>query len=278
LYVATGWKSQGVVDRISKELKVAFPGKQPPTFPGIAQDSFVAYSYLEASVKFTLPYFQNGNPLEFTDSSGRKTKVTSFGIRPVDEYAYYQLRSQPRILFRKGGRPDADLEFAVDLCEDSSPSQIVVARIKREPTLRAALQRVEKEANMLQELKKQDPNYARNWGGVGPNDVLLVPDFFWQISHRFSELEGIAFLNPKLKGQRLDVAQQDILFRLDRSGAELKLESRMYCMPVPTHFVLDRPFLIFMRKRGATEPYFAMWIDNGELLTPWKRDKLGTGK
>jgi len=271
MYVAAGWRHKGVTDRIIKELKAAFPFKEPPKFPDIRSDSFVAYAYLEANVKFTIPYFQNRKPLEFTDSNGRKTKVASFGIRPEDDYAYNQLRSQPHILFCKGDPANSEIEFAVDLCADSSPSQIIIARIKREPSLRAALQRIEKEVQSLEVRRKKDPGFSKHMGNIGPNDVLLVPDFFWQISHHFAELEGRTFLNPTLKGQRIDIARQDISFRLDRSGAELKSESKMYCMPIPTHFLLDRPFLIFMRKKGAAEPYFAMWIDNGELLTPWKK-------
>ena len=271
MYVATGWNDKGAIERLQNEFKAAFPGKQPPTFPGITPDSFVAYSYLEANVKFALPYFQNGKPLEFTDSSGHKTEVASFGIQPEDDYAYDKLRSQPRILFRKGHQGDAKLEFAIDLCAQSSPSQIVVARIKREPSLAKALERVDKELREFASLKKKDPEYAKHRERIRPRDVLLVPDLFWQITHRFSELEGRAFLNPKLKGQRLDVAQQDILFRLDRSGAELQSEEKMYCLPLPTYFVMDRPFLIVLRKRDATEPYFAMWVDNAELLTPWSK-------
>jgi len=57
---------------------------------------------------------------------------------------------------------------------------------------------------------------------------------------------------------------------LDRSGAALKSESKMYSVPIPTYFVLDRPFLIYMKKRDATAPYFVMWVDNAELLTHWQ--------
>lgn len=269
-YVAAGWNNKGVLDKIREELKLRFPGKAIPTFPGIASDSFVAYSYLEANVKFHLPYFQNRKPLEFTDSKGRKTKISSFGIRPEDDNAYDMLRSQPRILFQKGGLFEkTELEFAIDLCAASFPNQIVLARIKRESSLAKALERIDKELGEIEKLKRKTPDYARTLGKIGPNDVLLVPDLFWQLSHRFSEIEGKAFLNPELKGRRLDVAQQDILFRLDRSGAELKSESKMYCKSISTHLVMDRPFLIFMKKRGATKPYFAMWVDNAELLTPW---------
>ena len=262
LYTAAGWKPDGIIDKIHADLKKQFPGKQPPVFPGIVDNSFVAYSYLEANVTFTLPYFQSQEPLTFTDSEGRKTDIESFGIRPEDDYAYGKLRAQPRVLFCKGDMfsseghmSSSELEFAVDLCADSAPSQIVVARIEREETLAAAIARVEMETSDWSPLE-----------GLGPNDVLLVPDFFWQISHRFSELEKKPFKNEKLKGQSLDVAQQDILFRLDRSGAMLESEAKMYCLPVPTYYTLDRPFLIYMKKRGANSPYFAMWVDNTELL------------
>ena len=65
------------------------------------------------------------------------------------------------------------------------------------------------------------------------------------------------------------MAQQDILFRLDRSGAELKSEAKMYALGGATHFVVDRPFLIYMCQRGAKTPYFALWVDNAELLNRW---------
>jgi hypothetical protein len=218
-------------------------------------------------VKFSLAYFQNVRPLEFADSDGRKTSVVSFGIRPEDAFRSNSLRSQPRILFRKQG--DNGLEFAVDLDTRSSPNQIVVALIGRETTLSGALSRVERERAELQELRDKDPNYANYLEEIGPDDVLLVPNFFWQISHRFSEIEGKAFTNPNLRKQRLDVAQQDIGFRLDRGGAELRAESKMYSLPVPTYFVLDHPFLIYMKERGAAMPYFVMWVDNAELMTRW---------
>lgn len=270
LYVASGWKQQGIIEQIHKELAQKFPSKQPPAFPGAIPDSFIAYSYVEASVKFSLPYFQSRQALEFTDSAGRKTGITSFGIRPEDDYAYARLRAQPRVLFRKGDEFDGNLEFAIDLCPDSKPSQIVVARIGPEPTLAAAVARVERESKEMEARGHGQSRYLEYLRRVGPNDVLLVPDMLWQISHHFSELEGKKFGNSQLKGLRMDVAQQDILFRLDRSGAELKSESKSYCLPTPTHFVLDRPFLIYMSQRGSTMPYFALWVDNAEMLTRWQ--------
>ena len=268
LYVATGWNDKGIVAQIQKEVVRKFPATEPPTFPGILPDSFVAYSCLEAGVKFSLPYCQNRQPLPFTDSQGRQTPITAFGIREEDHDAYDRLRAQSRVLFRTGEEHERNLEFAIDLCSKSQPSQIVVARIKREPTLAAAIARVNRETlEMDRRSNPGNPEYLRK---VGPTDVLLVPDLFWQLSHHFAELEGKRFTNAKLKGQRLDVAQQDILFRLNRSGAELKSKAEMYATGITTHFTLDRPFLIYMCQRGAKTPYFALWVDNAELLNKWQ--------
>src|SRR5664280_522976 len=45
LYIATGWNQKGIINQIENDLRQRFPGKQPPTFPGITPNSFVAYSY-----------------------------------------------------------------------------------------------------------------------------------------------------------------------------------------------------------------------------------------
>lgn len=256
LYATAGWTQKGIAQTIEKKIRELFPAKEPPTFPGIAENSFVAYGYLESNVRFSIPYFQNRKALVFTDSKGNKTKLNSFGIRSEDDYAYFELRRQPAILFVTRNKEYQLTECVIDLDHTSEPSQIVLALVERKSNLAETLASVEKK---IVSVGKQEQ-------GLGPNDVLLVPDLFWYIAHRFAELEGRAFTNPTLKGQRMDIAQQDILFRLDRSGAELKSEAKIYALPMPTYYVFDRPFLIYMRKRGELRPYFVMWVDNAELL------------
>jgi hypothetical protein len=258
LYAVAGWVQKGVVETIHETVKKMFPAKKPPLFPGISDNSFLAYAYLEANVSFKLPYFQNKEPLTFTGSDGSKMEINSFGIRAEDDLADYALRDQPAILFTKRNAEYELQEFVVDLCRDSEPSQIILACIEPQKTLMDTI------SNVQQKIEE-----AENHEGLEENDVLLVPDLFWQLEHDFDEFEGRSFKNKTLQGQRLDVARQDILFRLDRSGAELKSEAKLYALSIPTHFLFDRPFLIYMKKRDVKIPYFAMWVSNGELLTPW---------
>lgn len=91
----------------------------------------------------------------------------------------------------------------------------------------------------------------------------------WRVLHRFKELEDKEFLNPTLKGLFLNTAMQMTRFHLDRSGAELTSESKIfYLNGSSSHFCFDfnRPFLVLMKKRGGKEPFFVMWVDNAELL------------
>lgn len=267
LYVATGWNQKGITNQIQSDLKQKFPNKESPTFTGILPESFVAYAYIEASVKFQLPYDQNRRPLVFTESGGKEVEIESFGLSAENHNGQDRLWDQPRVLFRKGEPRELNFEFAIDLCSNSFPSQIVVARISREPTLAAALARIEKQITETRELIGLE---AMRLHQIQSMDTLLVPDFHWSISHQFAELQGKTFTNRELKGQRMDVAQQDVLFRLDKSGAALRSEAKAQATGIPALFFLDRPFLVYMKKRDAKMPYFVMWVDNAELMRLWQ--------
>ena len=259
LYTAVGWNDKGIIQKIHDDLKKNFPDAAPPEFPEILPDSFVAYAYLEASLKFTIPYFQNRKPMIFTDSTGRQTEVNSFGIRKEDDYAYDKLRNQPRILYMSRDEQYDLEECIIDLDHASEPIQIILALI-------------EPRANLAETIESLNTKVAgeKEQNTISPVDVMLVPDIYFRISHHYSEIEWKKFENAALENQQLDAAMQDISFRLDRSGAELKSEAKEYCKPAETYFIFNRPFLICMKTRGTKEPFFVMWVDNAELLNPWR--------
>jgi len=271
LYAIAGWENKGIIQQITADLKKQFPDKAPPTFPGILPGSFVAYSYLQGGIRFDRPYFQSIRPLFFKDSSGKKTPITSFGLRPEDDYAYFKLRKQPRIYQGWGEMPTPGEEnilppeFIIDLDRNSQPTQIILAAVAPKATLADTVSYVEKQI--------ASTYVPEDRSGLGTNDALLMPDISYLITHHFKGLEGRKILNPALKGQRLDIAQEDISFRLDRSGAELKAESKQYAAPIATYYIFNRPFLLYLKKRGAKHPYFVMWVDNAELLKPMPGNK-----
>lgn len=258
-YAAAGWITDGIAERIRKDMAASFPAVPPPDLGG-PDTAAVAYAYLEASVKFDIRFFDNREPLVFKDSVGKETKVKAFGIRKEDASKEHRLREQVDVLFADPG------EFVIDPCR-STPIQIVLARVPAKGALSETLSYVEGKVA------------ERHSGDLGMEDILLVPDIAFRLLHRFRELEGPdkGFLNAGMEAYWIEKAFQSILFRLDKSGAELKSEAIIAAPAAakpspreqPREFLFDRPFLVYLKKRGGGKPFFSLWIDGAELLEPW---------
>jgi hypothetical protein len=259
VFAAAGLAKDGIVEQIQAQMARRFP-KVPRPDLDVPPTGAVAYAYLAASSKYDYPFFENDEPFLFTDSAGKQTPVGSFGIRGKDNDAYHQLRRQVQVLYaddetmRHGGDIS---EFVLDLCRTSEPYQIVLARMNRKATLADTL------ADVELKVATRPSTYP-----LFPLDTVLVPNMAWKVSHRFKELEGEdkRFSNPALRDLHLDTAIQTIQFRLDRSGAELAAESKVFMKQSPCFFHVNRPFLLYLKKRGGKRPFFIMWVENAELL------------
>jgi hypothetical protein len=282
-YAAAGWLRDGLEARVAREMAAALPGVTPPKFDGDGRADPAgagAFALLRAAVTFPLPYFEAdddedgaGAALSFKDADGRVTRVRGFGVRGKDAYAYRELRRQPRVLFAEG--PFQPESFAIDLCRTSEPSQVIVARVARGATLGATVADVEyriKAAVAERAMAESaNPGLRRDpeRDGLGINDVLLVPVVSFRVAHRFREVEGVRVAGPKGWGP-IDLAEEVIAFRLDKGGMELAAQAKARMKPMPTHYLVDGPFLVYAKRRDAKRPYFAAWVENAELLAKRK--------
>ena len=76
--------------------------------------------------------------------------------------------------------------------------------------------------------------------------------------------------DPGYEGWFISEAKQVIGLTLNEHGA--KLESEAWgavsrSMPM-RQFIVDRPFLVWMRRKGQRLPYLALWVENAEVLKP----------
>jgi len=265
-YAAAGRINQGIISRIKKDMAAKFPSHSVPDFSYIAAypKGLLAYSYLIANVPFEYPYRQVEDDFIFTDSNGIETNVGAFGIWG-HETQYKRIREQAEILYIHEDRNEHNpehryKEFAVDLCKHSEPYQVVAAVVEPRGSLAQTLNYIH---NQIANFKQSD-NYERI-RFLDDVDVLMVPEMFWEIDHRFEELIGkiVANANPSMP---ILEAKQGIKFKLDRYGAMLESESTIIVWAIPRHFKLNRPFLVYMKKRNCEQPFFVMWVDNAELL------------
>jgi hypothetical protein len=263
-YATAGWVKDGIIEKIQAEMAKKFPKVSPPQWEPDSLREAVAYAYLQTAVRFKYLFLDNDESFLFTDSTGKQTAVKSFGIRKKDQAIFRELRGQVAILYfnEDSLRRDREVEeFIIDPFRDSTPHQIILARVKQKPTLGAMVADVESKTN---------GKLPRPWSPhFSETDTLLIPNIHWRIEHEYPALQGPGkeFLNPALAGNFLNKACQTIDFKLDRGGAELKSEARMELTKGGTgSFSLDRPFLLYLKKRDAKYPFFVMWVDNSELL------------
>ncbi len=263
-YAKAGFTTDGIEEEIVKDMQKQFPSadlailEKTPSVP----DSLVAFAYLQTSVSFTLPFLRNTEDFFFHDSSRRKYKVNSFGIRKKDSNTNRDLRAQIEVLHYEDDQNQVAKEFALDLCR-YTPVQVIVALIKQEATLSETLSRLKEKIGAF--LKTE---YYHSFRVIKQRDILLVPEMNYNIQHHFSELEGHDKIiqNQVVAGYWVEEAVQNIQFALDRSGARLASWSSYRTRGYPRQFLLDQPFLIIMKKRDAKNPFFVMWVDNAELL------------
>ncbi|MDD4889031.1 MAG: hypothetical protein PHU85_03805 [Phycisphaerae bacterium] len=245
-YTAAGLVRTGIVGKIQSEMAAKFP-KVKPNLPAAGHEDALAYAYLNAMLKFRTAYINRKGGDEFTDAVGSKIRVSSFGREVNGDAA---MGRQIEILY-SDKKEDPLREFVLDLDKNSRPAQLILACVEPRESLAATWREVQRNI--------KDWKATEGERKFHDSDSLVVPNLNYKIQHSFKELETSGFLKT---GQSID-------FRLDRSGAVLVSEAYLVAfrgMATGRSFRFTRPFLIAMRNRGSTEPYFVMWVDNAELL------------
>lgn len=263
VYAAGGWVSKGIREMIIKDMAAKFPSHTLPDFSEYA-DGILAYSYLTARVPFKHPFLQLHDGITFTDSQGVRTQVAGFGLWEAYLPAHKKICDQVEILYLRSGDEEhssAPTEYVLDLCRHSKPYQVVVALVEPRGSLAETLGHVRTAIAEFKTLPLS--KRARPLGG---GDHLEIPEMFWRIDHRFRELIEKVVANSDLPMPIVE-AFQTIEFRMDRSGVVLKSQSTVAAASaLARNLSFNRPFLVYIQKRGAERPFFVMWVDNAELL------------
>jgi len=141
--------------------------------------------------------------------------------------------------------------------------------LPRQKTLGETLVAVEQKISEF----KRDPDYEV-LRKLRPIDRLIVPDVLYKLTHHFAELLGKYLGNSRWSDYFFFDARQMIDFALTRTGVTVKSWALLAAaggIPVnveePRHLYFNRPFLVYVKKRGPDySPFFVMWVDNAELM------------
>ena len=248
---AAGLVSDGVVERIRRELAEKFgPEASRMALPAPA-DGWVAFSCLRKDLEFAVAFERLKRPLRFGDAD-----VASFGINQLLEIQQNEWRAarQVRVFDYRGAG-----DFIVELETRSESDQLLLAKVPPKGTLDETV------SDVLRRTASSQPARLRE------GTDLIIPVFDFDLRRRFSELTGrtIASGSPRYRATPIALAEQRILWSLSERGARLESVAIM-ASGVGSELRFDKPFLIVLRRRESDQPYFVIWVANSELMVPFE--------
>ncbi|MBN1403624.1 MAG: hypothetical protein JW942_04055 [Opitutales bacterium] len=262
LFLAAGFVRDGIVQTIQNGMHERFPSVALPDMVNLPQESLVAYSYLNAQVKFAIPYEGEEHSLRFSPNGEDWTRVQAFGVYGEDgKDAALQARVLYYTVWEEG---PVIIDCAIELDRSEYNDSIVIAFMSHKPSLADMYAEVQAKIAAAQ-LSPVDNT-------LHGEDTLGVPKIRFNLNRDYKELCNVPLGKGAIEGYHFDRISQRIRFVLDENGAELESDTIMLaslCVDDGRHFTFDRPFLLYMKKRYAERPYFVMWVENAELLQKW---------
>ncbi len=255
-----GFTRDNIYPKIQEALRQKFQGKASPKYipsPDITPrpQDIVAYAYIFKNLAFSLPFERLEKPLKFNG-----TNVSCFGIG--EEYKSEQSNMYSQVTIIDYKHPD---DFIIELETTSIGDTVILAKVTPENMFAQMI------ATIQQRIAQSSSSIQAE-----PGDILKIPKFNFDITRRYHELENRRLLseNPAIPDDAMIVnALQNIRFQMNEEGITLRSEAHItigcaaHYEPRPRYrMVFDNPFLIMLKHANADVPYFALWVDNPELL------------
>ncbi len=255
-----GSVKDGIVPQINKEMAAKFPGV-PISLPVSEGAAAIAYAFIQKQLPFAHPFDALAEPLIFHARTA-DVPVRAFGFRD------FSGKSDPDAWLSETDvlSYTSDEEFVIRLTP--TRDEIILAMVPPAATLSETL-------SAVQERVKNKP-VAQDMAAAKEKETLIVPNLALNVLRQYHELVPRALLDSPYAGLKLGDARQTIRFMLNETGAVLESEVMLNMFdghetpPKPRRFVLDRPFLLFLKEKQAEQPYLVMWIENTEFMERMK--------
>jgi len=219
-----------------------------------------ASAYFKKALPFAIPFHKQDEPLNFNGS-----KVKSFGLNYPDD----QLLDYFQILYYL----DQD-HFAIKLYPADTSSEIFLAKgINLSGTFTDLLTSTNK---WIETGNKEKLTKGKEWRYLfAEKDYLSIPAMKFNIGTNYSTLEGQSFTVASKPHEIVKIYQRTAFvfdeygaivesfaaIAVDSAGPPARIET-----PTPKKMIFDKPFVIFIKKKNSTNPYFAMNVMNVELM------------
>jgi hypothetical protein len=254
--VMAGFGKDRIIEKINSALKENFGDEAPQVLEKLSPTDIMVYAYLYKNLKFKYVFESLESHIEF-ESNGQISNVRAFGIKRFSRSEEHENIAKQVSVIDYRDRDD----FIIILTSESFEDEIILAKMTPASTLLKTIEAVERR------IIEAEPDEIRN------RETLQIPKFNFDITHSYNELIRKFFRNRDFEEYFITEALQNIRFKLDEKGALLKSEARIRGAPIsprPKFLIFDKPFLLIMKEKNGTYPYFAVWVNNAELMVSEK--------
>lgn len=200
------------------------------------------------------PFDKSDEPLQFLG-----TTVSSFGS------GYAGLSNQAKLLYYKD-----DSEFIVQIQTKDTTQELILMKTDRVfHSMGEAVYSANDLILSTQQAMLLSPGKDQK---INAGDALFIPKMNFNLFMNFSDLEN-KDIRVRSDDFRTKELLQMIAFKMDEKGVEVQSEARILAdksvmveSPTPKKLIFDKPFLMFIRKKGAAFPAFAMRVSNAAFM------------
>ncbi len=248
------------LNTLSKSKSFINTLKQGEYFTKVEIEEFMikAHSEISISLPFEISLRTFSDKLIFNNKT-----VESFGLNGADEDK--NLRCNVIISYYKD-----DDNFIIKLLPKYKEQEIILFKTESKfKTLSSMYADAKRLIQIGNEERKNEVNFLKYT--FQEEDEIVIPKIDFNIETNFPDIEGIPF-HVGESIYEIEKVWQRTSFHLDENGAQINSEADLELVveeseeqePKLMHF--DKPFVIFIRRKEAKNPYFALWVANAELL------------
>lgn len=212
-----------------------------------------AKAYFRKSLPFEEPLTKFDEYLKF-----KKSEVESFGF-------------WGNCSFAKINYFNNENDFSISLLPENQEHEIILIMYQERKNIFGDFKEYFGRYNQQKNLGKNQNIYFID------EDKVQIPIIEFNLQKTFNEIIGSKFYSETNEYQ-VDEMQQRNAFILNENGAEVESEAEFAVeeaseelnKPKPKMMIFNKPFVVFLKRKDAENPYFGVYIANDELL---KRNK-----
>lgn len=246
-----GLISDDLLTQLERNLQAKFT--VPPAtaeLRALPPGALFAYAYLNKTLPFAWAFTRFQEPLMF-----QHTPVTAFGLKQYlpgdanDDKLAAQVQVTDYI---------SDNDFILELLTQSPNDQLLIAQVAPQATLEETLRAV------LDRVQRAQPTPLQKFESV------IIPVVAFERAQDFPELCGhpLTTAAADLAGKQFDLVRQQLKFTLDETGATLAAKTVFASARPPRQFIVKQPFLLVLKQKNASVPYFVAWLAHPEMFVP----------